>query len=112
MPENRQHGAVILSQAEATRRMELLAVLQAALETSGIRCRLAGRRRLVLRYAHGPYEPSGMTNPQLNIFVPGGTEVATTDGLLYRLRSGAELFAEASSAAATISSMHSVSSPR
>lgn len=44
----------------------------------------------MLRYSHGPYEPSGLTDPQLHIFTPDGTDVATTDGAVYRLGSGDE----------------------
>ena len=103
MPDNAQRAGpdeVILSAAEAGRRMELLAALQTALKAAGVRCLLARKHRLVLRYNSAPYRPSGLTDPQLHIFTPGGKDTATTDGLVYRLATGRELSADDPSAAA------------
>jgi hypothetical protein len=80
----------ILDDHEVANRKTLLAELQATLADLGIQCRLAGRRRLVLRYAgQSPHAPSGLTDPSL--FVLGRDQnVVTTDGDCYRLRDGRE----------------------
>jgi len=78
----------ILTQAEAARKMLLLAELQTSLASLGIRCVLARNHRLVLRYNCVPCESSGPTDPQLHIFAPDGTDIATTDGSTYNLVSG------------------------
>jgi hypothetical protein len=54
----------ILDDAEVARRKLLLAELQAALAGPGVRCILAGRQRLVLRYSEPPpHAPSGPADP-------------------------------------------------
>ena len=83
-------AAPILATAEVTRRMLLLAELQDALAALGVRSVLARHHRLVLQYNRVPSGPSGMTDAQLYIFAPGGTDIATTDGSTYRLASGQE----------------------
>lgn len=70
--------------------MLLLAELQAALKTLGVDGVLARNHKLVLRYVTGPFKPSGLTDPDLHIFTPDGTDTATTDGTMYRLASGGE----------------------
>lgn len=77
--------ASILESDEVDRRMLLLAGLQDALHGLGVTCYLARHQRLVLRYAEGPLEPSGPTNPQLHIFLTGSPQSVTTDGACYRL---------------------------
>ena len=106
MPENAQSvpqatGTPILAKAEVTRRMLLLAELQDALAALGVRSVLARNHRLVLQYNRVPSGPSGMTDPQLHIFAPDGTCVATTDGTAYRLASGRQCPAADPAAAAT-----------
>jgi hypothetical protein len=92
----------ILSEAQVSRRMILLAELQAALETLGIGCVLARRHRLVLRYNDPPpLAPSGPVSPTLHIFTPGGTRTAGTDGTTYRLDDGREFPVADAAAAAT-----------
>jgi len=92
---------LILTDAEVGRRMLLLAELQAAMATLGVHCVLARNHRLVLRYNDGPYGPSGLTDPDLHIFTPRGTDTATTDGTVYRLASGGEYSVADPSIAAT-----------
>ena len=79
----------ILAEAEADRRRGLLAELQDALAARSIQSVLASRRRLVLR-ALDPWGPSGRTDPQLHIFIPGQPDIATTDGTSYSLSNGAK----------------------
>jgi hypothetical protein len=80
----------ILDDAEVARRKLLLAELQAALAGPGVRCILAGRQRLVLRYSEPPpHAPSGPTDPALHVVRPL-PNVVTTDGACYRLRDGRE----------------------
>jgi len=98
---------LILTEAVATRRMLLLAELQAALAVVGVRCVLARNQRLVLQYNVSPCEPSGLTDPKLHIFTPDGTDTATTDGTAYRLATGPEyLTADPAAAAAAIRRGH------
>ena len=78
----------VLSRAEATRRLLLLADLQAALAARDIRSVLARNHRLVLRSERVPCERSGLTDPRLHIFARDGTDSATTDGTTYSLASG------------------------
>lgn len=92
----------ILAQAEVTRRMLLLADLQAALAAQEIRAVLARNHRLVLQYNRSPFEPSGLTDPQLHIFTPDGTDIATTDGTTYSLSSGEKCPADDPHLAATV----------
>lgn len=73
------HPAPILTDAEAARRMLVLAELQAALSALGARCVLARNHKLVLRYNEGPCEPSGLTDPQLLVFLPARSLYITTD---------------------------------
>lgn len=91
----------ILAEGEAARRMLALAELQAALQAQQVRSVLARNHRLVLQYSAGPWEPSGLTNPHLHVFGPDGTDIATTDGMTYRLASGPEYPAADPAAAAT-----------
>jgi hypothetical protein len=92
------------------RRLLLLAELRNALSSLGVRCVLARTQRLVLRWNSpnpGPYRPSGPTDPQLHIFTPDGTAVATTDGTTYHLAAGQQCPADdPAGAAALISSQH------
>ena len=82
----REPGQPILSPDEADRRLRRLAQLQASLTGRGVRCLLARRHRLVLlSNGGGRSGPSGLTNPQLHIFLDDGTRVATTDGTRYLL---------------------------
>jgi hypothetical protein len=92
-------GDLILGEAEVARRMLLLAELHGALEAEGVRCVLARIHRLVMRSNDCPCKPSGLADPQLHVFLPGGTGVVTTDGTTYRLAGGEE-FAVADPAAA------------
>jgi len=94
---------LILTDADAARRMLLLAEFQAALRTHQVHSVLARRHRLVLRsQSGGPGRPSGLTDPQLHVFTPSGTTVATTDGITYSLASGPEYPASDPSAAAAL----------
>lgn len=107
MPEHAQSvpqvpATPILAQAEVARRMLLLADLQAALAAQEIHSVLARNHRLVLQYNRVPSGPSGPTDPQLHIFTPGGTDIATTDGSTYNLASGEKYPADDPAAAATL----------
>src|SRR5258708_32667675 len=73
------HPAPILPDAELAGRMPLLAELQGALHALGFRCVLARNHKLVLRYNEGPYEPSGLTEPQRHIFLTDSSQRMTTD---------------------------------
>ncbi|HVB45354.1 MAG TPA: hypothetical protein VNF47_21985 [Streptosporangiaceae bacterium] len=88
VPESVTDQDEILSEYEAGRRMLLLAELHAALTALGVRCVLARRHRLVLRYNAGVCGLSGLENPHLHIFAPGGTDIAVTDGAVYEITSG------------------------
>ncbi len=92
----------ILAEAEVERRMLLLAELQGLLAALGIRSVLARNHRLVLQYNRVPSGPSGPTDPQLRIFAPDGTDIATTDGRTYSLASGRQCPANDPAAAATL----------
>jgi hypothetical protein len=93
----------ILTQDEATLRLRLLAELQTTLAGQGIRCVLARTHRLVLRWrTSGPFGPCGLTDPQLHIFTPAGTTIATTDGTAYHLASGQDCPAADPAAAAAL----------
>src|SRR6266567_172627 len=94
-------AAPILATAEVTRRMLLLGELQEALAALGVRSVLARNHRLVLQYNRVPYGPCGMTDPQLHVFTPDGTCVATTDGTTFHLASGRQCPADDPAAAAT-----------
>ena len=107
IPENAPNAthasrAPIVAPAEVTRRMLLLADLQAALEFNEVHSVLARNHRLVLTSGRAPCEPSGPTDPQLHIFTPDGTDIATTDGITYTLASGHECPASNPHAAATM----------
>jgi hypothetical protein len=80
---------LVLSEAEAERRMGLLADLKAELDARGVVSVLARRRRLVLHYNLSPCPPSGLTDPQLHVFTADRHGVVTADGRSYRLASGA-----------------------
>ena|ERR1700722_18652937 len=84
----RASGGPVLDQAEAGHRMLLLAELRSALANLGVRSVLARNHRLVLRYNEAPLNPSGLTNPRLHIFCPGGTRAAVTDGISYQMDNG------------------------
>jgi hypothetical protein len=93
LPENAEcvpSGDLILSDTEVASRMRLLGQLRTALETAGVRCVLARRHRLVLRYNRGPHQPSGLTDPQLRLYSAPQMDIVTTDGAVYRLASGGE----------------------
>jgi hypothetical protein len=97
VPENGQIPPVprppVLATKEASRRAALLGDLQTALAAQGVSSVLARRHRLVL---HGGrttpvparFEPSGPTDPQLHIFTPDGTDIATAHGSTYHFTSG------------------------
>lgn len=94
----------VLDDSEVADRLLLLAELQAALAGLGVRCVVASRHRLVLRYNDPPpLAPSGPTSPTLHIFAPDGTRTAATDGAVYRLDDGREFpAADPAAAAASI----------
>lgn len=96
------NGQPILAEAEVSRRMLLLTELQAALAADGVRCVLARNHRLVLQYNAIPCHPSGLINPQLHIFAPDGTDIATTDGKTYSLASGGQCPADDPAAVVTL----------
>ena len=107
VPENAQSAPqspreLILADADVARRMILLAVLQDALAALGVRSILARNHRLVLQYSRVPSGPSGQTDPQLHIFAPDGTDIATTDGSTYNLASGEKCPAGDPASAATL----------
>jgi len=79
----------ILARQEASRRAGLLRDLQTALTAQGVSSVLARHHRLVLRGGgRTRCEPSGPTDPQLHIFTPDGTDIATADGSTYHFASG------------------------
>lgn len=78
----------ILANAEASRRRALLAELQAALAAQQIQSVLARNRTVILQFNDERHQPSGLTDPQLYIFAPDGTDIATTDGITYHFTSG------------------------
>jgi len=92
VPENGQNPALtrspILTREEAARRAALLADLQSALQAQGVSSVLARRHRLVLQGGRTRCEPSGPTDPELHIFTPDGTDIATTRGSAYHFASG------------------------
>ena len=75
----------ILAREEAGRRTALLADLQTVLAAQGVNSTVVGRRRLVLEGGKTNCAPSGPTDPQLHIFIPGGTRIVTTNGRTYLL---------------------------
>ena len=80
----------VLDEAEVAKRRMLLTELQAVLATSGIRCVVAGRQRLVLRYSEPPpHALSGPVDPALYVLSPA-ENVVTTECACYRLRDGRE----------------------
>src|SRR6266700_7949177 len=88
--------------------MHLLAELQDALTDLGVRSVLARHHRLVLQYNRVPSGPSGLTDPELHILAPAGTDIVTTDivttdGTTYRRASGQQYpVADPAAAAALI----------
>jgi hypothetical protein len=78
--------ARVLQPAEASRRAVLLGALRDALAARQVESVLALRHRLVL-HAHSPCAPSGPADPQLYVLT-GGSGVATTDGMTFRLPGG------------------------
>ena len=111
-PEGVPSGDLILSEVEVASRMRRLAQLQTALEKAGVRCVLARKHRLVLRYNRGPGEPSGLTDPQLRLYCADRADIATTNGSFYRFASGYEFpVADPSAAAEAIVRRHFLQSP-
>jgi hypothetical protein len=108
--QSQVHDSPILTNAEVGSRMKLLAELQAALEARGITCVLARNHKLVLRYAEGPMEPSGLTDPQLFVFIPSGCQHVTMDGTNYRLGNDEFPVRDPAAAAVAICAMHAVPS--
>jgi len=92
VPENGQNLPSIrpplLNKEEASRRAALLSELQSALAAQGVRSVLARHHRLVLSGGSTKCAPSGPTDPQLHIFTPEGTDIATTHGSTYHFASG------------------------
>ncbi|SRR6266487_4685437 len=91
MTNNAQPRDPVLSEAEVACRMRLLARLEDALRARGVRCALARRHRLVLRYNQALFEQSGLIDPQLRVFTTGRTDVVSTDGTVFWLMSGDEI---------------------
>lgn len=91
---------LVLDETEAARRTEALARLQAALHELGVRSVLVGKHRLVLHYNQQSCPPSGLTDPELRIFIAGRQTTATTDGARYRLGNRHQLPATDPAAAA------------
>jgi hypothetical protein len=90
----------ILDETDVAIRMAALKRLQAALEELGIPSVLVGRHRLVLRYNDPSCPRSGLTDPELRIFIAGRQARATTDGACYRLGSRQQFPASDPAAAA------------
>ncbi len=78
----------ILAREEASRRAALLSDLQSALAAQGVSPVLARNHRLVLKGASTRCAPSGPTDPQLHIFTPDCTDIATTHGSAYHFATG------------------------
>lgn len=87
-PSQAPSSTSILRPAEAERRLVLLSKLQSALAAHGLNSLLARNHRLILHGDRSTSAPSGLTDPQLHIFLPEGTDIATTDGSTYQLASG------------------------
>jgi hypothetical protein len=96
----------VLSEPEASRRVLLLSELQASLTALGVRSVLARNHRLVLRYNSESYEPSGLTDPKLHVFVAADTLIATTDGTAYTLADFGQYPASDPATAATVLAQH------
>jgi hypothetical protein len=92
----------VLSEPEASRRVLQLSELQASLTALGVRSVLARNHRLVLRYNSESYEPSGLTDPKLHVFIAGDTLVATTDGTTYTMADFGQYSASDPAAAAAV----------
>ena len=78
----------ILPPSEAERRLVLLGKLQIVLAAHKLDSVLARNHRLVLHGDCNTWRLSGLTDPQLHIFAPDGTDIATTDGNTYKLANG------------------------
>jgi hypothetical protein len=78
----------IRAKEEARRRAAVLNDLQSALAAQGVSSVLARYHRLVLGGGSSKCEPSGPTDPQLHIFTPDGTDIATARGSTYHFASG------------------------
>lgn len=102
MPDPVIERPQVLAKDEASRRVLLLAELQAAFTALGVRCVLARKHRLVLRYNQGPCGPSGPVNPELHVFAGDGTDIATTNGATYSLASGGQYPADDPAATAAV----------
>ena len=92
----------VLDDAEAHRRLLLLAALKSSLADLGIASTLARNHRLVLRYSDGIAGPNGLTDPELHLLGPTQARIATTDGTTYRLGSSPEYPAADPAAAAAL----------
>jgi len=82
---------LILTEAEVARRVVLLTELRHALAMHGACGVLTRNHSIVLRYPADHSRPSGMTEPKLHVFMPGGRDIITTDGSAFHLTSGAVL---------------------
>jgi hypothetical protein len=102
----------ILLPAEAERRLVLLSKLQSALSAHGLSSVLARNHRLVLHGDNPLWATSGLTDPQLHIFAPDGTDVAATDGITFTLASGQQHSAADPAAAADRIDAASYAAPR
>jgi len=78
----------ILAREEASRWEALLGDLQSALAAQGVSSVLARHHRLVLEGGSTRCAPSGPTDPQLHIFTPHGTDIATAHGSAYHFATG------------------------
>jgi hypothetical protein len=79
---------LILTEEEVASRVLLLTGLRHALAGHGV-CGVPSRtHRIVLWYPARHGQPSGMTEPKLHLFMPGGRDIVTTDGTVFRLASG------------------------
>lgn len=88
MPDSVMGEPEVLGEAEARRRALLLEELQAAFAGLGVRCVLARKRRLVLRYDVARCGSSGPVDPELHIFAGDHADIATTDGMAFVLSGG------------------------
>ncbi len=89
---------LILTEAEVARRVVLLTELRHALAMHGACGVLTRNHSIVLRYPADHSRPSGMTEPKLHVFMPGGRDIITTDGSAFHLTSGAGDLAAAAQA--------------
>jgi hypothetical protein len=102
MPTTPQNTTPILDDAEAARRLLLLAQLKTALADLGFQCTLARKHHLVLRYADGVAGPNGLTDPQLYVFTEPAPAKVTTDGVVYQVSDSQKFPAANPTAAAAV----------